>query len=70
MIPNIGPFELIVVLTIALLILGPKRLPAAGRSLGHAITEFRTALTAHPGNAAASVETETDGARRPEQQDS
>ena len=70
MLPNIGPFELIVVLTIALLILGPKRLPAAGRSLGHAITEFRTGLTARPGNPAATVETETGRARPPEQQES
>ena len=43
--PNIGPLELIVVLTIALLILGPKRLPAAGRSLGRGINEFRDGLT-------------------------
>ena len=70
MLPNIGPFELVVVLTIAMLILGPKRLPAAGRSLGYAITEFRTGLTARPDNAGASVETETARARRPEQEDS
>ena len=44
--PNIGPMELIVVLVIALLILGPKRLPAAGRSLGRGITEFREGLSA------------------------
>ena len=42
--PNIGPLELIVVLTIALLILGPRRLPAAGRSLGRGINEFRDGL--------------------------
>jgi sec-independent protein translocase protein TatA len=43
--PNIGPMELIVVLIVALVILGPKRLPAAGRSLGRGITEFRGGLS-------------------------
>ena len=43
--PNIGPMELIIVLVIALLILGPKRLPAAGRSLGRGILEFKAGLT-------------------------
>ena len=43
--PNIGPTELIIVLVIALLVLGPKRLPAAGRSLGRGIREFKDSLT-------------------------
>ncbi len=43
--PNIGPTELIIVLVLALLVLGPKRLPAAGRSLGQGIREFKTSLT-------------------------
>jgi sec-independent protein translocase protein TatA len=33
------------VLVIALLILGPKRLPAAGRSLGQGIREFKDSIT-------------------------
>lgn len=40
--PNIGPLELIFVLVIALLLLGPKRLPDAGRSLGRVFVSFAT----------------------------
>ena len=43
--PNVGPTELIVVLVIALLVLGPKRLPQAGRSLGQGMREFKDSLT-------------------------
>ncbi|MFL5777771.1 MAG: twin-arginine translocase TatA/TatE family subunit [Chloroflexota bacterium] len=41
--PNIGPFELIVILVIALVILGPGRLPDVGAALGKSIREFRKA---------------------------
>jgi sec-independent protein translocase protein TatA len=43
--PSIGPMELIVVLAIALIVVGPKRLPDAGKSLGRGIREFKGALT-------------------------
>jgi sec-independent protein translocase protein TatA len=43
--PNIGPMELIVVLAIALMVLGPKRLPQAGKSLGHGIREFKNSIS-------------------------
>ena len=43
--PNVGPTELIIVLVIALVILGPKRLPQAGRSLGQGMREFKDSLT-------------------------
>lgn len=44
MIPNIGPMEIGIVLLIALLVFGPKKLPSLGRSLGQGITEFRSGL--------------------------
>lgn len=43
--PSIGPLELIVVLVIALVILGPKRLPDAARSLGSGLRGFKDSLT-------------------------
>ena len=42
---NLGPGEIIVVLVIALLVLGPKRLPDAGRSVGKGIREFKDAIS-------------------------
>lgn len=42
--PNVGPLELIVVLVIALLVLGPKRLPEAGRSIGRGLREFKDSI--------------------------
>ena len=42
--PNIGPLELVVVLIIALIVFGPKRLPELGRSLGRGIREFRGSI--------------------------
>jgi sec-independent protein translocase protein TatA len=42
--PNIGPMELIIVLVVALVILGPKRLPSAGRSLGRSVREFKDGI--------------------------
>jgi sec-independent protein translocase protein TatA len=43
--PSIGPMEVAIVLIIALLILGPKKLPSAGRSLGEGIRGFKETLT-------------------------
>jgi sec-independent protein translocase protein TatA len=42
---NIGPFELLLVLILALLVLGPGKLPEVGNALGKTIREFRRAST-------------------------
>ena len=43
--PSIGPMEIAIVLIIALVVLGPKRLPDAGRSLGSSFRGFKDALS-------------------------
>lgn len=45
MLGNIGPLEIVVVLIIALVVFGPKRLPELGSSLGRGIREFRSTVT-------------------------
>jgi sec-independent protein translocase protein TatA len=42
---NVGPLELVIVLVIALLILGPKRLPEVGKSIGGGMREFKDAIS-------------------------
>ncbi len=42
---NVGPLELIAVLIIALVVLGPQRLPEVARSMGKGMREFRGALS-------------------------
>lgn len=41
----LGPTELIVILVIALLVLGPKKLPEVGKSLGKGMREFKDSLS-------------------------
>ena len=43
--PSIGPTELIIVLVIALVVFGPKKLPQLGRSLGSGMREFKDSIT-------------------------
>jgi sec-independent protein translocase protein TatA len=43
--PNIGLPEILIVLAIALIVFGPKRLPEMGRSLGRGIREFKDSIT-------------------------
>ncbi|MET0763174.1 MAG: twin-arginine translocase TatA/TatE family subunit [Thermoleophilaceae bacterium] len=40
-----GPLEMLVILVIALLVLGPKRLPEAARSVGRGMRELKESLS-------------------------
>ena len=54
--PSIGPMELIVVLIIALVVLGPKRLPSAGKSLGDGMRQFKDSLAGRDEPASTEIE--------------
>ena len=41
----IGPWELVILALVVLLVFGPKRLPEMGRSLGKGMREFKDAVT-------------------------
>lgn len=45
---NFGPWELILILVIALVVIGPGKLPQVGGALGKAISEFRRASSPQP----------------------
>jgi sec-independent protein translocase protein TatA len=47
---NIGPMEIILVLVIALLVLGPKKLPEVGRSVGKGLREFKDGVAGIAGD--------------------
>jgi len=42
---NLGPGELLLILAIALVVLGPKKLPEVGRSLGKGMREFKASVS-------------------------
>jgi sec-independent protein translocase protein TatA len=42
---NVGPLEIVLVAIIALIVLGPQRLPDVARSVGRGMREFRSALS-------------------------
>jgi sec-independent protein translocase protein TatA len=54
---QLGLPEVILVLVVALLFLGPKRLPEAGRSLGRGIREFKDGITGNDDSSGSSSST-------------
>jgi len=55
--PNIGPTEIILLLLLALLLFGARRLPEIGRSLGQGMREFKDSVS---GNSPSKSETHTE----------
>ena len=43
--PNLGVWEIALILIVALLIFGPRRLPEIGKAIGTAINEFKASLS-------------------------
>jgi sec-independent protein translocase protein TatA len=43
--PNVGPWEIILLLLLALLLFGAKRLPEIGRSVGQGMREFKDSVS-------------------------
>jgi sec-independent protein translocase protein TatA len=46
----IGPWEIVILLLVALLVFGPKRLPEMGRSLGKGMRDFKKAVSGEDGD--------------------
>ncbi len=61
--PNIGPLEIAIVLVIALVIFGPKRLPDLGRSAGKGLREFKQSITGNDDDDAKEAAAVTAGER-------
>ena len=66
---DISPIQIMIVLAIALLIFGPKRLPEMGRNLGKGIRDFKGGLTGEettPPAAPTAVKSSTEGDTSPQ----
>ena len=62
--PSIGPMEMIIVLAIALLVVGPKKLPELGRSIGGGMREFKDSISGKVDADLEPAAIEADTARR------
>jgi sec-independent protein translocase protein TatA len=63
MMPNVGPLEIVVVLIIALIVFGPKKLPDLGHSLGKGIREFKGSISGESDESPAQVEARIEEAK-------
>lgn len=56
MVSGIGVPEMLIVLVIALVVLGPRRLPDAGRALGRGLREFKDGVSGNRSEETAQLE--------------
>jgi sec-independent protein translocase protein TatA len=61
----IGPSEVVILLVVALLVFGPKRLPEMGRSIGKGMREFKSSLTIDDDDAVPELPVEEPAAQPP-----
>lgn len=64
---DISPIQIIIVLAIALLIFGPKRLPDLGRGLGRGLRDFKSGITGDDADQRHAETTPTPLVAEPEQ---
>ncbi|HET7559817.1 MAG TPA: twin-arginine translocase TatA/TatE family subunit [Limnochordia bacterium] len=55
---GLGPMELVIILILALIVLGPGKLPDAGRAVGKAFGEFKRALNGNDDDAKSNAKTD------------
>lgn len=68
MMPSIGPLEIGIVLAIALVVFGPKKLPELGRGLGGGMREFKQSVSSEVRELKASSPTEPPDPLAPERE--
>ena len=60
---DFSPVQILLVLVIALLVFGPKRMPELGRQIGRGIREFKTQMNSITEDVRAEVDREPDAVR-------
>ena len=63
--PNIGPWEIILLLLLALLLFGAKRVPEIGRSLGRGMREFKDSVSGKDDDDAEPIRRQLEAADEP-----